>query len=125
MFTTTTDHFEVYGDATFVAAADRFDDVLAEPVERNRELVALLTPSAITIPPADLPAADLPEYEPTLTDLRAIETFDHAAVDDWIASAVTLAAYEHRHQELLRVRAELPPMALVEDDDDEDLERAA
>jgi hypothetical protein len=123
--TTTTDHFEVFGDATFVAAADRFDDVLAEPVERNRELMALLAPSAITIPPSDLPAVDLPDYEPTLADLLAIEACGDIEIDDRIASANTLSAYEARHRDLLRLRGQLPALALTDELDEPDLERAA
>lgn len=120
--TNTTDHFEVFGDTTFVAAADRFDDVLAERVDRSRELMALLAPSAITIPPSDLPAVDLPDYEPTLADLLAIESFADTEIDDRIASANTLSAYEARHRDLLRLRDQLPALALA---DELDLERAA
>lgn len=123
--TNTTDHFEVFGDATFVALSDRFDDVLAEPVDRNRELMALLAPSAITIPPSDLPAFELPDYEPTTADLLAIEAgADEDRIDARIASANTLSAYEARHRDLLRLRAELPVLALA-DESDLDLERAA
>jgi len=115
MITTTTDHFEVFGDATFVDTTDRFDDVLAEPPARNRELMALLAPSAITIPPSDLPAVDLPDYEPTTADLLAIEASVDDEIDARIASANTLSAYEARHRDLLRLRAELPLLALLED----------
>jgi hypothetical protein len=123
--TTNTDHFEVFGDATFVALSDRFDDVLAEPVDRNRELMALLAPSAITIPPSDLPAVELPDYEPTTADLLAIEAFGDIEIDDRIASANTLSAYEARHRDLLRLRAELTTLALADEPDELDLERAA
>ncbi|WP_431910013.1 hypothetical protein [Amycolatopsis thermoflava] len=126
MITTTDHHFEVFGDATCIDLADRYDDVLAEPAARNRELMALLAPSAITIPPSDLPAADLPDYEPTTADLLAIESWtDEDQIDARIAAANTLSAFEARHRDLLRLRAELPAPALADEPDELDLERAA
>ncbi|WP_020421118.1 hypothetical protein [Amycolatopsis sp. ATCC 39116] len=110
---TITDCFDVFGDATFVDAADRFDDALAEPVDRNREFNALLAPDAITIPPSDLPAWELPEYEPTVADLLAVEAWaakelEDDDIDARIASANTLSAYEQRHRELMLLRANMP-----------------
>lgn len=119
MFTTTTDYFEVFRDASFVELADCFGDVLAEPVARNRELLVW---SAITIPPSDLPAVDLPDYEPTAADLLAIESWADEEIDARIASANTLSAFEARHRDLLRLRAELAAVSVEEPDV---LERAA
>lgn len=117
----------VWGDTTFIALADRYDDVLTAPT-RDRQLAALLAPTAITIPPSDLPAADLPDYEPTSADLLAIEFWDDdLRIDARIASANTLSAYEARHRELRRLR-ELTGVTAGEldgPDDDRDLERAA
>jgi len=117
----------VWGDATVIDLADSFDDVLTTPT-RDRELAALLVPSAITIPPSDLPAADLPDYEPTSADLLAIEFWDDdLRIDARVASTNTLAAYEARHRELRRLR-ELTGVAagdLNDPDDDRELERAA
>jgi hypothetical protein len=119
----------VWGDVTVIDLADSFDDVLTTPIRlRDRELAALLAPSAITIPPSDLPAADLPDYEPTSADLLAIEFWDDdLRIDARIGSANTLAAYEARHRELCRLR-ELTGVAagdLDDPDDDRELERAA
>jgi hypothetical protein len=116
--TITTDHFEVLGDVTVV---DRFDDMLAEPVDCLRRLLA---PSAITIPPSDLPAVELPDYEPTTADLLAIEAVGDSEIDALIASANTLSAYEARHRDLLRLRAELVIPTQIADLLD-DLERVA
>lgn len=106
--TTITDRFELFGDATFVGTADRFVDVLTEPVGGDRELVTRLMSSAITIPPSDLPAVDLPDYEPTTADLLAIESgTSEDQIDARIASANTLSAFEARRRDLLRQRAQL------------------
>lgn len=123
--TTTTDHFEVFGDATFVALADSFDNVLTEPVARNREFTTLLQAAAITIPPSDSPAVLLPDYEPTDADLLAVESWSDEAIDARIAAANTLSAFEARHRDLLRLRDGLRTVALVEEPDVMDLERAA
>jgi hypothetical protein len=128
---TTADHFEVFGDATFVDAdarfgdatfvgeGDRFGDVLAEPYRRDRVLLSLV--ALAPIPPSELPAFELPAYEPTAADLLAIETEeDEDQLDDLLAAANTLSALEARHRDLLRLRA-----GLVDEPDGIGLERAA
>jgi hypothetical protein len=107
--TTTAEYFEVFGDTTHTALAGR--------VTRGR---ARLTPSAVTIPPSDLPAVELPEYEPTVADLIAIEAYGDEEIDAWIASANTLSAFEARRRDLRRLRADLPATALVDDPVDPD-----
>lgn len=102
--TTTTDH-EVLDDLADFEA--EFENVPADPVDRHSDPMALLAPSVITIPPSDLPAAELPDYEPTVADLLAIESFGDAEIDARISSANTLSAYEARHRDLLRLRTEL------------------
>lgn len=98
-----TDHYPVYSDATFVALADRFDDVLAEPPGRDPLIVAALTgPSAITMSPSELPAVELPDYEPTPADLAAVETASDDEIDDRIAAATTLSAYQARRADPYR-----------------------
>lgn len=109
------DDFDVFGDATTIELADRFDDVLAEPVVRSRELLALLAPDAIAIPPADCPAWELPEYEPTPADLSAVEFFDDMEIESHVGNAVVLTAYEQKRRELaaLRNRVVIPVTAPV------------
>jgi hypothetical protein len=116
---TTPDHFEVFGDATFVGLPGHFYDAATEPAYRIR--VALLAPSAITIPPSDLPAFDLPDYEPTAADLLAIEASREDEIEARIASANTLSAFEASRRDLFRLRAELPGVALFDDLNDTDL----
>lgn len=70
----TIDMADRFGDATIIDLADRFDDAGAEPRDRNREFLALLTPSAVTMPAADLaPAFNQPSF--TASDLQAIDEF--------------------------------------------------
>lgn len=118
MSTTTTDHFEVYVDPTFISSSDRFDDVLAPPRGSNR-----LERDALFIPPSELPAFELPDWEPTADDLLAIEHgTDEDRFDERIDTANSAAAVEARKRDLIRLRAELSVAVL---DDEQDLERAA
>lgn len=59
MFTVSpaSEHFAVFGDATFIHAGDRFSDPLAEPPARQREFTALLGTSALTSALPDCPPA--------------------------------------------------------------------
>lgn len=125
MITTTADHFEVFGDGT-TAFLDLVADVeaaLAEPARHTRDMN--LTPSAI--PPSDRPAVELPNVEPSEADLLAIELefWGDEQIDDRIAATNTLAAYQDRRLDLLQLRACLPADALIDDLNDEDLERVA
>ncbi len=58
----------------------------------------------IVIRPAEVPAAELPEPEPTLADLLAIEYGDDVLVQRRIDQALRLSAYEHTHRELMGLR---------------------
>lgn len=58
----------------------------------------------IVIRPADVPAAELPEPEPELADLLAIEHGDEVVVQHRINQALRLAALEHTHRELMGLR---------------------
>ncbi|TLW89246.1 hypothetical protein FFT09_22735 [Saccharomonospora piscinae] len=58
----------------------------------------------IVIRPADVPAAELPEPEPTLADLLAIEHGDEVLVQHRINRAQRVAALEHTHRELMGLR---------------------
>ena len=92
-----------YSDATFVGLGDRFDDVLAEPPDRGDLVTRALLTSAITMSPSDLPAVELPYYEPTTDDLAAIEL---RASDDEINARIeaanTRSAFEARLRDLPR-----------------------
>ncbi|GAA1983253.1 hypothetical protein [Amycolatopsis minnesotensis] len=114
--------FEVFGDATMIDLPDRYGDVLAEP--RAAREVGLLTFSAITIPPSDLPAVELPDYHPTPADLAALAELDDEGIDARVESANTLAAFEGRHRELLRLREKFVLVA-GDGEDVVELERAA
>lgn len=50
----------------------------------------------IQLPPADCPTAELPEYEPTATDLNAIERLDEDQLDAHLHRVTVLCAMEHR-----------------------------
>jgi hypothetical protein len=106
MITTTADHVEACGDLTHTTLTDR--------VTRARERLTL---SAVMIPPSDLPAVELPEYEPTVVDLMVIEACGDVEIDAWIASANALSAFEARRRDLRRLRADLPAAALVDEVD--------
>jgi hypothetical protein len=87
------------------------------------EVLPLEAPSddrtEIGIRPSDLPAAELPDYEPTAADLFALAIWnDDDVIDEWIASTNTQSAVEARHQDLLELRAQLPVTAFIEDDDE-------
>lgn len=60
-----------------------------------------------TIRPAEVPASDLPEVEPTPADLLAIEVQADDIVDDRLLSGLHAAAREHTHRELMQIRAQL------------------
>ena len=68
----------------------------------------------IVIRPAEVPAAELPEPEPTPADLLAIEYGDDVLVQRRIDQALRLAAYEHTHRELMALRRQY---RLVKEDD--------
>jgi hypothetical protein len=88
---TSTDHFEVATRATFAIAAGLAVHRGAEPGSTEHDLMVLLS---ATIAPSDLPAAELPDYEPTADDLLAIELFNDSTIDELVESANTLSAYE-------------------------------
>ncbi|EIF01236.1 hypothetical protein [Saccharomonospora glauca] len=58
----------------------------------------------IVIRPAEVPACELPESEPTLADLLAIEYGDDVLVQRRIDQALRLSAFEHTHRELMELR---------------------
>lgn len=109
---TATDRFDVYPDATFVGLADRFDDVLAEPPGRPDELtVSALLASAITMSPSDLPAVELPDYEPTAADLAVVTTASEDAINARIEAATTLTAINAHRRNQPHTRGEGLPRA--------------
>ena len=65
----------------------------------------------IVIRPAEVPACELPESEPTLADLLAIELGDELLVQRRIDQAIQLSAYEHTHRELMRLRRQYSHLA--------------
>lgn len=69
----------------------------------------------IVIRPAEVPAVELPEAEPTLADLLAIEHGDEVVVQRRIDQALKLASYEHTHRELMELRRRYRDIA---DEDD-------
>jgi hypothetical protein len=90
--TTSTDYFEV---ATVPNGTLR-------PDSDEHDLMVML---AATIAPSDLPAAELPYFEPTGAELLAIELFDETAIDGLFAAANTFAAYEASRFERLGLPA--------------------
>jgi len=70
----------------------------------------------IVIRPAEVPACELPEPEPTLADLLAIEYGDEVLVQRRIDQALTLAAFEHTHRELMELRRQYRHLANEADD---------
>ena len=75
------------------------------------ELPVFRIADVVDLPPADCPAAELPEYEPTLADLAAMELAEELELEDEIAAHLarvnTVCAVEHRRCELLQLRVEL------------------
>ena len=65
----------------------------------------------IAIRPAEVPAAELPEPEPTLADLLAIEYGDEVLVQRRIDRVLRLSAYEHTHRELMELRRQYRDLA--------------
>lgn len=61
----------------------------------------------IAFPPSDVPAAELPDVEPTPADLLAIESWPEDRVAARVEEAVVLAAYEARRRELQQLRRQL------------------
>ncbi|TKG61566.1 hypothetical protein [Prauserella endophytica] len=61
----------------------------------------------VNIPPSEAPAADLPELEPTVADLLALDTWCDDELDDRMHGALLLAAHEHTHRELMALRHQL------------------
>lgn len=70
----------------------------------------------IAIRPAEVPACELPEPEPTLADLLAIEYGDEALVQRRIDQALKLASYEHAHRELMELRRQYRHLVNEADD---------
>ena len=70
----------------------------------------------IVIRPAEVPACELPEPEPTLADLLAIEYGDEVLVQRRIDQALKLASYEHAHRELMELRRQYRHLANEADD---------
>ncbi len=66
---------------------------------------------AVNLPPAECPAAELPDYDPTLADLAAVELAAELGLEDeieaYFAEVNTVCAVEQRNRELLRLRDEL------------------
>jgi hypothetical protein len=62
-----------------------------------------------TLPPAECPASDLPEPEPTAADLLALDTFSEPDIDHRLHRALLLAAHEHTHRGLMKLRHQLAP----------------
>lgn len=85
----------------------------------------MIITAAIMIPPSDLPAYALPDYEPTEADLLAIESSDENEISIRLASANTLSAFEARRLDLVRLRADLPLSALLPEMDETTQERVA
>ncbi|MFS8532676.1 hypothetical protein [Sphaerobacter thermophilus] len=75
------------------------------------ELPVFRIADVVDLPPADCPAAELPEYEPTPADLAAMELAEELELEDEIAAHLarvnTVCAVEHRRCELLQLRGEL------------------
>lgn len=68
--------------------------------------------SKCVISPSELPAAELPEYEPGAAELQAIEA--GVDVDELLWSTLTLAAYERRWRELMGARGDLRARGLLD-----------
>lgn len=69
----------------------------------------------LVIRPAEVPACELPESEPVLADLLAIEYGDDVLVQRRIDQAIRLASYEHTHRALMGLRRQC--QGLVEEDE--------
>src|SRR5690606_27453241 len=65
----------------------------------------------LVIRPAEVPACELPESDPVLADLLAIEYGDDVLVQRRIDQALTLAAFEHAHRELMELRRQYRDLA--------------
>lgn len=70
----------------------------------------------LVIRPAEVPACELPESEPVLADLLAIEYGDDVLVQRRIDQALRLSAYEHTHRELMELRRQYRHLANEADD---------
>lgn len=61
----------------------------------------------IVIRPSDIPAAELPEAEPTHADLLAIELGDETVIDRRVTRSLQIAALEHTHRQLMELRRQM------------------
>uniref|UniRef100_UPI003F49135E hypothetical protein n=1 Tax=Amycolatopsis sp. CA-096443 TaxID=3239919 RepID=UPI003F49135E len=97
-------------DATFIPLGSAHGDVLAEPGGGQGDPLLLHALGSITIPPSDLPAADLPYGDPTPGELRAVAS---GGGENHLAAANVLAAYEASRRALTALRTR--PAALAPD----------
>ena len=85
------------------------------PVRKDPAMLSVLPvrriAGAVNLPPAECPAAELPDYDPTLADLAAVELAAELGLEDeieaYFAEVNTVCAVEQRNRELLRLRDEL------------------
>ncbi|UKD50848.1 hypothetical protein L3Q65_00710 (plasmid) [Amycolatopsis sp. FU40] len=126
---TDADRYETYtdyGDATFIHRADRFDDVLAAPPGSQPDPLERDAFRPHEIPLSDKPALELPHRDPTVADLKAIEAgAAEADLADRIAEANAQSARLAAHDDLQRLREQLPVSAREGLPDETDLGRAA
>lgn len=128
----------LFDDSELAGLASCFDSSqhnheVADPLRLLERRTALMTKTTqtIAIPASELPASELPDFEPTDADLLAIELLDDTEFGDdefdaRFTAANALLAFQHRHDELLRLRADLPGAALIDEDFDlSELERVA
>ena len=59
---------------------------------------------AVSLPPSERPAHELPEYEPTAAELAALEFSTDDQFDDHLARVTTFCAIEQHRRDLLDLR---------------------
>lgn len=126
---TDADRYETYtdyGDATFIYRDDRFGDVLATPPGSQPDPLERDAFRPHEIPLSDKPALELPHRDPTVADLLAIEAgVAEDCLADLIAEANAQSARLAAHNDLQRLREQLPAAALEGLTDETELGRAA
>ncbi|RJQ74232.1 hypothetical protein D5S17_23480 [Pseudonocardiaceae bacterium YIM PH 21723] len=119
--TSLTDYREVTGDPAELAG--QITAVFTGPLLRKRAARAAvaLAEASIGIPPSDRPAGDLPDYEPTDSELMLLHSgIADEDLDDLLDSANTLAAYERHLRDLRGLRTQWPDLDLTSPEADED-----